>query len=178
MRMRTMPFGLLAALAGLFFCAPAAPAADPVKLGVVDLQRCLNESKMGKKYKAEFTSEADQMKAELEGEEAALKGLREELEKQGMVLSETARAEKEREYQERLEEFKEKFKTSQKALQRKDQELTRRILKDLQGTIRELGETGGYTLILEKGEGGLLYTGGEVDLTDEVIRRYDSSAGE
>ncbi|NOY45713.1 MAG: OmpH family outer membrane protein [Deltaproteobacteria bacterium] len=158
-------------LAGLL--APAARAAEPVKIGVVDLQRCLNESRMGKKYKAEFTAEADRRKAELEKEEADLKALREEIEKQGLVLSETARAEKEREYKERLAGFKAKFQESQQALQRKDQELTRRILRDLQKVVQKLGETEGYTLILERQEGGVLFMPKAIDITDEVIRRYD-----
>ncbi len=151
-----------------------ARAAEPVKIGVVDLQRCLNESRMGRKYKAEFTAEADRRKAELEKEEATLKALREEIEKQGLVLSETARVEKEREYKERLAAFKKRFQESQQALQRKDQELTRRILKDLQGVIRKLGATEGYTLILERQEGGVLFAPEAVDVTDEVIRRYDA----
>ena len=165
--------GLLALALGALVWTPAARAAEGVKIGVVDLQRCLNESKIGKKYKTEFTAEADKMKADLEKEEETVKALREGLEKQGMVLSETAKAEKEREYQEKLDAFKEKFKASQQALQRKDQELTRKVLKDLQGVIRELGDTEGYTLILEKGEAGLLYMTPPLDLTDEVIRRYD-----
>ncbi len=155
------------------FLAPAVRAAEPAKIGVVDLQRCLNESRMGKKYKAEFTAEADRRKAELEKEEADLKALREEIEKQGLVLSETARAEKERAYKERLAAFKAKFQESQQALQRKDQELTRRILRDLQKVVQKLGETEGYTLILERQEGGVLFLPKAIDITDEVIRRYD-----
>lgn len=157
---------------------PAVRAADAAKIGVVDLQRCLNETKVGKKYKADFTAEADQLKAKLEKEEAALKALRDDLEKQGAVLSEAARTERERSYREKLDAFKEKFQGSQQALQRRDQELTRKILKDLQSVIRDLGEAGGYAIVLEKGEGGILYVPAAADLTNEVIRRYDKTAGE
>ncbi len=156
--------------------AVGAQAAD-LKVGVVDLQRCLNDSKLGKKYKAEFTTDAEKVKAELEQEEQSLKTMRDELEKQGMVLSETAKAEKERLYRERVDAFKQKVQQSQQALQRRDQELTRKILKDLQGVIREVGETGGYAVVVEKGEGGVLFAPKEADLTDEVVRRYDQLAG-
>ena len=166
--------GWVALVTAVLLLGGIARAAEPVKIGVVDLQRCLNESRMGRKYKAEFTAEADRRKAELEKEEATLKALREEIEKQGLVLSETARVEKEREYKERLAAFKKRFQESQQALQRKDQELTRRILKDLQGVIRKLGATEGYTLILERQEGGVLFAPETVDITDEVIRRYDA----
>ncbi|GAB4265984.1 MAG: OmpH family outer membrane protein [Deferrisomatales bacterium] len=169
-KMGLVALGLVAAAVGLGASARAEP---PAKVGLVDLQRCLNESVMGKRYKAEFSAQMEEMKGELDREEAALKALREDLEKQSMVLSATAKAEKEKEYKEKLEAFKEKFRASQQTLQRKDQELTRRILKDLQGVIRVLGETGGYALVVEKNEGGVLFAGQGVDITDEVIKRYD-----
>jgi outer membrane protein len=167
---------LAVALVALFAVPRPGRAAD-AKIGVVDLQRCLNESKTGKKYKADFTGEAEKLKGELEKEEQSLKAMRDELEKQGTVLSETARAEKEKSYKERVDAFKEKFQQSQQTLQRRDQELTRRILKDLQGIIRDLGGSGAYDLIVEKGEGGVLYAPAAADLTDEVVRRYDKASG-
>ena len=58
--------------------------------------------------------------------------MREEIEKQGLVLSETAMKERQAQYNQRLEAFKARFKESQQALQRKDQELTRKVLQGLQ----------------------------------------------
>jgi len=153
-------------------------AADGAKIGVVDLQRCLNDSKLGKQFKVEFTAEAEQLKADLEEEEAELKALREQIEAQGLVLSETARKEREETYNTRLEAFKGRFKESQQTLQRKDQELTRRVLQGLQGIIAEMGESGGYTMVVEKQEAGVIYMALTADITDEVIRRYDQSAGQ
>ncbi len=176
METRTGRIGLAVALWVAVLGLGSAVAAD-LKVGVVDLQRCLNESKVGKEYKARFSSEADEIKSALEKEESELKALREELEAQGMILSETARQEKEREYQQKLEAFKNKFKASQQSLQRKDQELTQKILKDLQGIIREIAETGGFALVVEKREGGVLFVPSTADLTDEVIRAYDRSGG-
>ncbi|NTU59477.1 MAG: OmpH family outer membrane protein, partial [Deltaproteobacteria bacterium] len=129
--------GLAAALVAGHVCsAQQAPA----KLGVVDLQRCLADSKVGKKYKAEFMSKAEQAKGELEKKETALKELRESLEKQSLVLSPAARAEKEKEYQTKVEAFKEQFKAVQQNLSRQDQEVTAKVMKDLQAVIREVGE--------------------------------------
>lgn len=171
---------LLLAAAGLTMALIAGRVCSaeqsPTKLGVVDLQRCLGESKVGKKYKAEFTAKAEQAKGELEKKEAALKELRESLEKQSLVLSATAKADKEREYQTRVEAFKEQFKSVQQNLSRQDQEVTGKVMRDLQSIIREIGEAGGYTAIVERQEGGVLYFTKDADVTDEVIRRYDQRA--
>jgi outer membrane protein len=150
-----------------------AAAAQGGKIGVVDLQRCLSETKQGKKYEAEVKTRADAIKTDLDKREGALKELRETLERQGLVLSAQARQDKEKEYRDKLEAFKELFKASQQALQKHQQELTGRILKDLQVVIRELGDAGGYQMVVEKQEGGVLYAARDADLTDEVIRRFD-----
>jgi outer membrane protein len=168
------------ALVGLFMVLTghvcSAQQAATGKFGVVDLQRCLSESKVGKKYKAEFSVKAEQAKADLEKKEAVLKELRESLEKQSLVLSSSAKAEKEKEYQGKVEAFKEQFKAAQQNLQRQDQEITGRVMKDLQSIIKEIGEAAGYTVIAERQEGGVLYFAKEADVTDEVIRRYDQRA--
>lgn len=167
----------VSALAAAALCwSPEAAAQPSGKIGIVDLQRCIGESKMGKKYKTEFAAKAEQTKADLEKKEADLKGLRETLEKQGRLLSQEGRAEKEKEYREKADAFKEQYKATLQGLQRQDQELTGRILKDLQSVIREVGEAGGFALIVEKQEGGVLFAAKEGDVTDEVIRRYDQKA--
>ncbi|MBI5016726.1 MAG: OmpH family outer membrane protein [Deltaproteobacteria bacterium] len=157
----------------LVLAAQGAAAAQGGKIGVVDLQRCLTETKQGQKYRAEFTARAEQTRADLDKKEAALKELRETLEKQGLVLSPAARQDKEKEYREKLDAFKELYKASQQALQKQDQELTGRILKDLRTVIQEIGDAGGYALVVERQEGGVLYAVRDADLTDEVIRRFD-----
>jgi len=166
-----------AALGAASFFSLTARAADlPAKIGIVDLQQCLNESTMGKKYKADFTTEAEKLKTELEKEEANLAALREEIETQGDVLAEDAKAAKEAEYKEKVAAFKEKFQATQQALQRRDQELTRKILKDLQGLVREIGEKEGYTMIVEKNESGVLFAPTQTDMTEKIIELYNKTA--
>ncbi len=179
MGVRNVWVGVLAALlAACVVWAPGAQGADSLKVGVVDFQRCLAESKMGKKLKVEFKNVITDLKADLSKDESTLKGLREDLDKQGSVLSETAKAEKERDYQQRLMAYNRKMEATQQEVRRKDMELTNKIFEGLQPIVREIGETGGYTLIVEKHEGGILYAPTQVDITEEVIRRYDQAAKE
>ena len=157
---------------------PPAAAADPVKIGVVDLQRVFNDSKLGQQYKAEFLAKAKDMDDGLLRDSSHIKKLEEELEQQKVLLSATARDEKARELEEEKKRFDAKVAESRQAFQRGSQEVTRRILKDLQPLVREVAETGGYTLILERQESGVLHARSDINLTDELIRRYDETAGE
>jgi outer membrane protein len=88
-------------------------------------------------------------------------------------LNETSRKEKERDYQTKLRELQRIQRDSEDDLRRKDQELTDRLLKNLAGIIRKLGEEGKYTVILEKNQPAILYIANVLDLTEEVIRLSD-----
>ena len=164
---------LLIVISFLILVGPAAWGGEVLKIGYVDLQKALNLSEKGKVAKQAFQEEVERVKADLDARQNALKALRDEIEKQGLVLSEEARKAKQKDYQEKLREFQRFYQDSQEELQTKDAELTKKILGTLQEVIGQLGEEQGYTLILEKNESSILYGAKAVDLTDEVIRRYN-----
>ena len=80
-----------------------------------------------------------------------------------------------KEYQDRLKQFQRFYEDSQDQLQQKDAQLTRKILIELRKVIASLGREDGYTIILEKGESNILYATDSIDLTAEVVRRYNES---
>ncbi|MGC8808737.1 MAG: OmpH family outer membrane protein, partial [bacterium] len=99
--------------------------------------------------------------------------IKEELEKSGLVMRESVRREKEREYQTKLRDFQRLQTDYQDELRRKDRELTEKILRDLETIIKKIGEEGKYTIILEKNQPTILYISSALDLTEEVIKRFD-----
>ena len=103
-----------------------------------------------------------------------IKKLKEELEKQAMLLSEDARGAKERDYQQKVKEFQRFTKDIQEELQQKDNDFTKQILEELFKVIKEVGEKEGYTLILEQSESSILYADEKVNLTDKVIKAFDA----
>ena len=64
----------------------------------------------------------------------------------------------------------------QKELQKKEQELLGRVLRDLDGVIQKVGKEKGYLLIVERKQGGIVYGAPEIDVTDEVIKVFDDDA--
>jgi outer membrane protein len=150
-------------------------ARGELKIGVVDLQKALEMCSEGKKAKSVFSKKVEKVQAELKAKQDELDTLKGELERQGTLLSEDARADKERTYQYKLRDFQRLYKDSQEELQRQDAEMSERILKGLQGVIEKLGKQGEYNLILERSHGGVLYSSSVVDVTDQVIKMYDTS---
>jgi len=151
-----------------------AATAQEVKIGYVDLQRALNESKAGQKAREHFKKEVDKYQAGLQKQKAELETLRDQLEKKALVMKEDERRAMELDYQRRARDFERAYKDSQGELQLKDNELTADILKELTELIRDFGKREGFTLILENSSSTVLYSSQNADLTDRIIKEYDA----
>jgi outer membrane protein len=160
-------------LAGLL-CSPIIAQAEDLKIGYVDLQKALNESEAGQKAKEVFKAEVDRMEQSLEKRKNEVTKLKDELEKKGLLLKEEERDSLERDYRQKLRDFERQYKDSQQELQIKDRELTGRILEELRQVLRDMGEQGNYTLILEGNNTVVLYGSKAIDLTETVIKTYNA----
>ena len=172
--MKAIPGGRVRLVAALLaiLCLPGLAAAD-AKIGYVDLQRALNESAAGKKAKEDFRGQVEKLETQLKGKKEELDRLKSELETKGTVMADTQRRKLESEFEQKRLDLKRRFEDSQAELQKKDQELTGRIIQDLQGIIKEVGDRDGYTLILELGSSPVLYYKKSADITDEVLSVYN-----
>jgi outer membrane protein len=155
--------------------ANVALAQGTSKIGYVDLQRALNESDAGKKAKEEFKVQVDKLQAQLKKQKDEIDSLKDQLEKKSLVMKEEERNILEEDYRKKLRDFERNYKDSQADLQKKDNELTGAIIHDLQEVIRGYGERENYMLILESGSSPVLYSAKNADLTDAIIREYNSN---
>lgn len=165
---------LALALLGLSALAIPARATAQLRVGYVDLQRALNESEAGKRAKEKFKVQVDKLQNELKKQKDQLDGLKAQLEKKASVMKEEEARNLQRDYERKLRDFERSYKDSQGELQQRDSELTVELLKDLQGVIEEFGREGGYSLILEQSSSSVLYGAPDLDLTDQVIARYNA----
>ncbi|HLI79031.1 MAG TPA: OmpH family outer membrane protein [Candidatus Binataceae bacterium] len=159
---------MVAALLALFI---AAPARAEVKLAYVDVQRALNECEAGKKAKAEFRVKVEGVEQRLQGEQNEVASLKDKLEKKGMLMKPEERQALQDDYLNKAKNFERNFKDSKDELERKDQEMTGKIIHDLAEVIRDVGEKNGYTMVMEKGS--ILWGMTSIDITDQVIRTYN-----
>ena len=168
--------------------------AQGVKVGVVDLQAVLDGSVRGKGAKERLKELGDQLQREIqakrefkERKEEELQNLRSEIQRQGLVLSEQARMGKEEEFRKSIRELKRFIDDTNNFIDDATQEFrekevreTQLLLVAIRDIVREVGESGQYTLILEGNDSAalVLYIAPTVDLTDEVIQRFDQTSAE
>jgi outer membrane protein len=93
------------------------------------------------------------------------------------VLSRDVLAKKLEEYQKAFAELQTTYMESQRELGSKEGDLTKDIIERMQRIMRRIGQSDGYTLILERSEGGVVYVPTNYDLTDMLIQRYNAGEG-
>jgi outer membrane protein len=152
------------------FAAQSARA--EVKLAYVDVQRALNQCDAGKRAKTDFQGRVQTAESKLQRQQNDVQSLKNELEKKGMLMNPDQRQNLEDQYQRKLTDFQRQYKDTRDELQRKDAEVTGKIVHDLAQVIRTLGERDGYTMVMEKGS--ILWGAPGIDITDQVIRTYNS----
>ena len=95
-----------------------------------------------------------------------------DLDKQAMVLSDKAREEKALEFQQKLAEAQQLLVQMEQQLQQRQQELLGAVLKKMEPVVKEIAEASGITVVLE--EGAVVYAPDSLDLTNEVVRKYNA----
>lgn len=164
---------ILASIVAISISSTSVFAAE-LKLGYIDMQRALTASEAGKEAKEQLATKVKKYQEEINTKQDDLKKLKDELEKQGMLLADAVRASKERDYQNKLKDFQRFTKDAQDELQGKDEELTRKILEGMEKVIKEYGILKGYTFIFVKNE-SMLFVDEKADLTEEVLKLFNSS---
>jgi outer membrane protein len=149
-------------------------AADPPKIGFVDMQRALNLCEGGQEAKKVISGEVDKVQKTMEAKQKELNKLRDDLEKRGSVMNESVRREKEKDYQAKLRDVQRMQRDFEEDIRRKDREYTDKVLRDLARIVQTIGEEGHYTVILEPNQPTIVYISKGLDLTDEVIKRANA----
>ena len=154
--------------------ASAACAADGVKLGSVDIQKVLILSEAGKEAKEQLAAKGNKYEAEKNSREEDLKKLKGELEKQSVLLSESARGAKEKDYQQKLKEYQRFLKDAQDDLQAKNDELTNRLVEEIVKIVQGYGKMNGFSYIFVKND-SMVYADEKNDLTDEILKAFNTA---
>ena len=157
---------------GLMLFTAAAAAAE-IKIGVVDILEVIQRSEAGRKAFDSLSSEFKDMKDELDKQQKGIEALREELQKQSLVLSQEAKADKELEFKRKLRDFQDMYQTYQRKMQVKEQEYREPIVTQIFELLQGYGKEHGFTMIMDKKNSGLTYIADGLEITEDVILEFN-----
>jgi outer membrane protein len=155
--------------------ALAIPAAAQTKVAVIDVQRVVTESDPGKEVMQRLQTLTESKSQEGQALQQKLASLQEQYNNQRFTVSEERQAEMSKE----IEDTQIAIRRFQDDAQREVQEAQRRELGSLEQrilpVINQVGQEQGYTLIFNKFQSGLVYADEAIDITDDVIRRFNTA---
>jgi outer membrane protein len=150
-----------------------AAAAKDVKIGFVDFQKVLEESSVFQGVSSELEKEIKSEEEIFSSKREALQKKGEELEKQKAILSKEKLTEREDQLRKEFRDLQNYANDKQAELQRKNAEMMKGVLDNLSDIVSEIGKDKGYTSILERSTGGVVYYDESMDITDKVVKEYD-----
>ena len=164
-------------VAALLLAAIAPTAQSQVRVAVVDLQRALNETEDGRRAKARLKRLFKRRQQALDKQQQELKQLKEEIEQKRTIWNQKKLAGEVERYQKMFVDLQSNYVEFQRELAQQEGRLTQEIVARMQRILRRLGQTEGYTMIVERSEGGVIWVPSNLDLTDIVIQRYNAGEG-
>ena len=165
------------ALAAGLLCA-ASPVVAQQKIAVIDVARIMTESKRGQAVVAVLEELQTQKRDELEALNLEIVELRNRIQEGRLSLAEEALEKLGAELQQKGVQLERAREDAERALQTMQQTDIKKVEDDVMPIILELGRELGYTLIFNKFQSGLVFAADEVDITDEVLARFDAASGE
>jgi len=196
---------IVAAPAARHASAEEAPGGGAI--GFVDLQRVFADSIKGREAAEEIRARLEAKQRELDEESRMAQELQLEINKKSSLWNEETRQQKEEEYRRLVRDLKRHAEDVKQELNEEMETVWKKLLREIAIIIDQLGEERGYsmiftwapvppsmlygeepteteepsTMILINNPGlspVLVYANKSIDVTDEIVQRYDTTAGQ
>jgi outer membrane protein len=155
----------------LLFSAGAAWSAE--KIGFVNIQEAMLTSTAGKQMSEEMRKLITKDKAIMEEKEKELRQIKEELEKQRTILTESALREKEAVMQRKYRDYQVMAKDLEEEVHAKEQEVFKKLFPEVLKVVRSIAEREKYSLILDPFVLQIPYFERDKDLTKRVVDEFN-----
>lgn len=138
---------------------------------VVDMQKVLDDSKIGKAGLEKVKSAISASEKIINPKKTEVENEKKNLEKQAASLSESAFKEKQASLVSKNQQLKILVAKEQEKIAKLRAEIMGDIIKKARSAVEEISKANGYSLVVEKGAPGILYSGGMSDITQTVIEK-------
>jgi len=150
-------------------------SAETFKVGVMDQQAVIEQSKAGKRALEELKSYSTTRQKIINADDQELKEFEQTI--QDAKLTESARQEKQGQFQAKLEAYQRRLGDFNREIQQKQREMVAEYSKKVQAAAQVVGEKNGYSAIIDKGNEAaikiVLYAQPALDVTDQMVKEFD-----
>ena len=153
---------------------PEAPFPQGAKIAFVDFQRIAQESTEGKSSSAKIATLIQKKQTEGADKARQLQANQQKLQTSGGVMSETARAQLEKDIERQTVEGQRFQQDAQAEINELQTELQNDFQRKLIPLLEQVARDKGLQLLLSRGDAGLVWADPGLDLTSEVVKKLDA----
>jgi outer membrane protein len=170
MRAYTSGFELAAVVAVFMTVTPT--RASGIKIGVINTEQILRDSAAAEKARADLLDDLKDKRVVFSKKQREVRVLEEGLRDNAKKMTASKRKEKVDTLSKELKNLKRLKEDLEEELKKKNLELTRKILKEVGGVVKEYFEREDFTLILERKS--VVISADSIDITKKIIELYDA----
>jgi outer membrane protein len=172
---RTILTRLISAVALWLAMVSPGLSTESFKVAVMDQQMVIEQSKAGKRALEELKAYSMTRQKIINADDQELKELEQTI--QDGKLTDSAKQEKQGQFQTKLETYQRRLADFNREIQQKQREMVVEYSKKVQAAAQVVGEKNGYVAIIDKGNEAVikivLYHQPALDLTDQVVKEFD-----
>jgi outer membrane protein len=146
---------------------------EPIRIGVVDLDQALNSTDEGKRAREEMDRKKREAESKVQPMLDRYQQMQEELKSKRFVLSEDALFQKQLDLAELQNQIQTKLKELEGQLKVDQTRIEGPLLTKMNEIVQGIGRDGGFTLILERSAPGVMYSREALDVTPQVIQKFN-----
>jgi outer membrane protein len=143
-----------------------------VKIGVINAQDIIAKTKKGNEVQKKLEGLQNDSQQKVESLENDIKQLQKDL--ASPALNNDTREKKTREMEDKRISYNRLVQDAQKTIQEESQKELMALQREIMPLIQQIGETKGFTLILDMASSGIAYFDKTIDITDEVVKAVDA----
>ena len=166
---------LLVALSGPLYlrAQSAAPAAG--KIGVINIQGAIANTAEGKKVLGDLQTKYKPRQNALQSLQQEINAIQDQLTKQAATLSDEEQARLNREAEDKQKQLKRDAEDAQTDFNHDRDEAINKIGQKMVRVISDYAQQNGFTLILDDQQIPVYFAAKDIELTAEIIKRYDAA---
>ena len=151
------------------------PATAPGKIGVINIQEAIASTSEGKKALADIQKKFSPKQQELQRQQQEIQALQDQLQKQGTTLSDEEQRRLNRDLEEKQKVFKRSSEDANADFTADRDDAVRRIGQKMVRILNDYAQQNGFALVLDDAQIPVYYAAKEIDLTEEIVKRYDAA---
>ncbi len=155
----------------MMFCLSSSTFAASGRIGFINLQKAVANTKEWKKQLSSFKEQFKQAQTIIKVREKKVKSMYEEITKQSFVLDPALKKSKEERFRKEKVDFERYVQDKNEEFGRKEKEITEKIIAKMIKVVRKIGSEKKISLIMD--EKTLIYSDSGLDITDIAVKTYD-----